>query len=542
MTLLSVGIPLRAQSPAKNAATTKTARGTVSGRITIKDKPAPGVVVGLRKSLTSGGVLEPFQKATTDQDGVYRVTNVAPGNYDVAPSVPAYVIADTSTSRGKSVIVGDDEDVEDINFALVRGGVITGKVTDADGNPLIQQLVNLYSANDLTQQPMRQVMPTGNVQTDDRGIYRFFGLAAGRYKIASGRSDDLAGGSYSFSRNTYKQVFHPDVTDQAKATIIDVREGSESANVDISLGRIIQTFNVTGRVINGETGMPAPNIRFGLQRGQGQIAAPVEGAVANAQGDFLIDGVTPGHYNVFLYPNQSSELRVDGTTFDVVDQDVSGVTIRLIKGASVSGTIVLEHDDKNVFAKLLEIKVSGYVSPTSASPIPVQSSSSPIAPDGSFRLIGLSVGRLSLNLNQATGFGGQPKGFLISRVENNGVVQPQGIEVKDGDQLTGIRVYVSYGTATLRGNVNFDRGLAPEGARMFARLIKTGTASVTANALVDARGHFLLEGIPSGVYEISISLFVPGTRMQSVGKQQVTLQDGVVSDVTLTLELPAPKP
>jgi 5-hydroxyisourate hydrolase-like protein (transthyretin family) len=541
MTLLSVGIPLRAQSPAKTTAT-KTARGSVSGRVTIKDKPAPGVVVGLRKSLTSG-VLEPFQKATTDQDGVYRITNVAPGNYDVAPSAPAYVIPEVSNSRGKSVIVGEDEDVDDINFALVRGGVITGKITDADGRPLIQQPVNLYGANDLAQQTMRQVFPAGFIQTDDRGIYRFFGLAAGRYKVASGRSDELSGSTYSPTRNIYKQVFHPDVTDQTKATIIDVREGSETANVDITLGRIVQTFTVTGRVINGETGMPAPNIRFGLQRSLGQTVAPSEGVgMANSQGDFVIDGLPPGRYSVFLYPNQSLDLRLDGTTFDIVDQDVSGVTIRLTKGASLSGTIVLEHDDKNAFAKLLEMKVSGYVSPTSANPIAIQPSSSPIAPDGSFRLAGLPVGRLNLNLNQATGFGGQPKGFLISRVENNGVVQPQGIEIKDGDQLTGIRVYVSYGTATLHGTVNFDRGLAPEGARMFARLIKVGPTSVTANALVDTRGHFLLEGMPAGVYEVSISLFVPGTRAQNVAKQQVTLQDGVVSDVTLTLELPAPKP
>jgi 5-hydroxyisourate hydrolase-like protein (transthyretin family) len=537
-----VTIPLRAQSPAKTT-TAKVARGTVSGRVTIKNKPAPGVVVGLRKLITTV-TIEPFLKATTDQEGVYHITNVAAGSYEILPAAPAYVVAEASTSRGKTVIVGDDEDVEDINFSLVRGGVITGKVTDADGRPLIQQQVNLYRAGDFNNPSFRQVFPTGNTQTDDRGIYRFFGLAAGRYKIASGRGDETFGTTFSPTRNVYKQVYHPDVTEEAKATIIEVGEGSESTNVDIALGRAVQTFAVSGRVIDGATGTPAPNIRFGLQRNSGQRLEIVEGfGQSNRLGDFVIDGLTPGRYGVFLYPSQSPELRVDGIAFDVVDQDVNGITIRLTKGASVSGVIVFEHEDKKAFAKLLEMKLGGYVSSQSGIAVAAQSTASSIAPDGGFRLVGLPPGILNLSLNAPMAIG-PPKGFLISRVENNGVVLPMGLEINEGDELTGVRVYVSFGTASIRGTVNFDRGLAPEGARMFARVAKVGPPmTMLSSALVDARGHFLLEGIPAGVYEVSVSLFVQGARTPpQSAKKQVIVQDGVVSDVSLTLELARPKP
>src|SRR5688572_26142289 len=173
LALLGVTIPVRAQTPVK--ATPKTPRGAISGRVTIKDKPAPGVAVGLRK-VVSGTFVDQFQKATTDQNGFYRIANVAPGTYDVMPSAPAFVVSDVGVnySRAKNVIIGEDEEVDDINFSLVRGGVITGKITDADGNPVIQQQVNLYLVNSTTLQPMRPVYSPQNAPTDDRGIYRFF--------------------------------------------------------------------------------------------------------------------------------------------------------------------------------------------------------------------------------------------------------------------------------------------------------------------------------------------------------------------------------
>ena len=86
---------------------------------------------------------EPYLKATTDHDGFYRIANVPPGSYEVAPSAPAFR-ATSDNQRAKTVVVGEDENVEGINFSLVRGGVITGKVTDADGRPVILQQVNFF--------------------------------------------------------------------------------------------------------------------------------------------------------------------------------------------------------------------------------------------------------------------------------------------------------------------------------------------------------------------------------------------------------------
>lgn len=545
--LLCIPASLYAQTTPKPAA--KIPRGSVSGRVTIKDKPAPGVTVGLR--VNSGMVpFEKFYKAVTDQEGVYHITNVPAGTYEIAPSAPAYVVGEGNAPRGgKSVIVGEDEDIENINFSLIRGAVITGKITDADGRPLVQQQVYLYRAADFLQQPLRQIYSAASVSTDDRGIYRFFGLAAGRYKVACGRGDETYAVNYYMpSRIIYRQVFFPDATDQAKATLVDAREGNEIQNIDIALGAPIETFTLTGRVIDGEKGTPVPNVRFGMQRRSGESFQYVEsGAVSNIKGDFIVEGLVPGKYGIMLLGGENQEMRAESVTVDIVDGDVSGVTVRLMKASTISGVVVLEPEDKKAFAKLRELELRGYV--TSGGAGAGQSTVSSIGPDGSFRLPGLTTGQVNLWLTAQMGME-RPKGFTVTRVEHNGVSQPRGIEIKDGDQLTGVRVVVSYGTASLKGVVKLENGPLPEGGRMFIRVTKPGTPPTPIGSMmVDARGQFLLEGIPAGVYEVSVMAYAPSMKSQPTSKREVSVQDGVVNEVSLTLDLtpqlqpvPPPKP
>ena len=220
-------------SPKKNPG------GTIAGKVTIKGKPAPGIVVGVR-SAQPMSPYEPTYKGTTDQDGKYRISDLAPATFQVAPVAPAFVLFDTINANGQTVVLGEGESVDGIDFALVRGGVITGKVTDADGRPVVEQSVRLISAETQTN-PRGPVYSFSGVQTDDRGIYRMFGLAAGRYKVSAGQGED---GFYmtTSGRASYKQTFHPDVTDVSKATIVEVTEGGEASNVDIALGRASQTY------------------------------------------------------------------------------------------------------------------------------------------------------------------------------------------------------------------------------------------------------------------------------------------------------------
>jgi len=542
--LLTLSLPtlLLAQSPQ----TTKTPRGSISGRVTVKDKGVGGVLVALRKNEIQMPY-DPIQKALTDPDGFYRITSVAPGNYEVFASLPAFVPTERRDVRSKLVLVGEDDNVEGINFAMVRGGVITGRITDADGRPLIQQQVNIYQEGAFNQprlnaqQPPPPIYPATSVQTDDRGIYRAFGLQAGRYKVGSGRSDDSFTGTGFGARSSYKQVFYPDVTEADKARVIEVSEGSETADVDITLGRALQTFTATGRVIDGEKGLPIPNIRFSVQRLVGQRVEFVNSQiVSNVQGDFVIEGLLPGRYGITMLQNQGNEMRAEALNFDIVDQDISGVVVKLAKGASLSGVVVIESEDKAVLAKLSEFQVRGFIVPQGGGMVS-SSASSPVGPDGSFRLAGLGSGIVNFNIgtmNRPL----PPKGFNIARFERDGVVVKGGIEIKDGEQVTGVRVVLSYGSAIIRGLVVTANGPLPEGARVSVSLGKPGERGIgTRPPVVDQRGRFLIEGIPAGTYELTtlIGMTTPSSPAR-VFKQSVTVQEGSSQDVTITVDLEAP--
>src|SRR4030095_7203055 len=64
---------------------------TVSGQVTIKGKGASGIVVAL--TAVNRGRSESLRyRATSDQDGNYRISDVSPGSYQVAPDAPAFVV------------------------------------------------------------------------------------------------------------------------------------------------------------------------------------------------------------------------------------------------------------------------------------------------------------------------------------------------------------------------------------------------------------------------------------------------------------------
>src|SRR2546426_2761945 len=79
----------------------------VSGKVVIKGKPAPGIVVGVRSSRPAQ--FDPTFKATTDQDGNYRITDVPAGTYEIAPVTPAFVISEGNNLRGQMVVINEGE-------------------------------------------------------------------------------------------------------------------------------------------------------------------------------------------------------------------------------------------------------------------------------------------------------------------------------------------------------------------------------------------------------------------------------------------------
>jgi len=535
LSLCSSGLLL----PANSQTPKKPLTGNVSGRITLHGKGTAGIIVGVRNSDFSPQP-PPAIKATTDADGNYRITGIPAGSYQVSPMAPAYVVTDlmATRERGRTLLLAEGEDVQDVDFSLERGGVIAGRVTDANGRPVVEERLTLVSADQSkqNQQNFGPFMGAG-ATTDDRGVYRIYGLPPGQYKISVGRDDDnyyLSG----IGRLTYKRTFYPDATDPAEAKVIEVTEGSEATNIDISLDQILPGFAASGKVVDGATGRPVTGLRVGLRRVLNNDYGGVNASVsANSQGEFRLENITPGKYVVLILPLPGTETRADPVSFEVVDQDVSGLLVKTLNGLSISGNVIVEgKTDSSFAAKLAELRLDVYVHNEGAG----FGRSSPFNADGSFRVGGLGPGIADLSLGAREG---RPlANFAITRIERDGIVQPRGLELNSGEpNVTGVKIFLKYGTGSVRGEVKIENGPLPAGARLMVWLKKPGEAESNFRPYnPDLRGHFLIEGVSAGEYELRVQANVP-RRQSPSATQQVTVADGAASDVVITLDL-KPKP
>jgi hypothetical protein len=524
--LLSPVVSLRSQT-----AVDKTATSTISGKVTVGDKGLAGVVVGLVISEQTRSSARPTRfRSTTDEEGEYRITNVPPGTYDVIPASPAYV----ATEGRKSLIVGKNETVENIDIALQLGGVITGKLTDADGRPVIEETVYLSAAT-----RTQRTVYSRNIRTDDRGIYRAYGVPPGRYTVSAGRDADSAFVQRR-AESANLRTYHPNAADPAAATVIDVRDGSESTNVDITLREPPRTYSASGRIIDSETSQPVPNTKVGVQLFR-QNGSTGIGSVAEStkDGEFKLENLAPGKYAVYSESTANSEQLSESVEFEVTDRDVEGLVIKTSRGASVSGVVILEGPvDAKAKAILLTSRLYvQFVGGNFRRPfLPAT-----IGPNGSFRLSGLPAGRIMLQV--------EPRGSLrLLRLERDGIVYPRGVELNDQEQVTNLRVVVGHANGAVRGEIRIPPDLAlPPTARLGVFLRRTEDTNPNASVptvQADARGHFLVENLFPGTYEISVGVFNAGPQAQlprfAPLRQTVIVTNGAVADVPITLQLVKP--
>ena len=526
-TLLIVGVAVSAHS--QNPPAVRDPPATITGKVTAKGKGLAGIVVGMYR--TNSPRPDPNRiRTVTDQDGNYRITNVPAGSFEIMPVAPGYVALDFEGR--KSLIVNKGETIENIDFALARGGVITGKVTDADGRPVIEEPIFVVP---VTPTPTQYGYMPARGATDDRGIYRIYGLAQGQYRVAAGQDNS---GFFGHMQSLYKRAYHPDVADFAQAAIIELAEGGEATNVDITLGRPGTTYTASGRIVDGDTGKPIANVPYGMMQflKENYTSSSFSGLVSNSQGEFRLQGLTPGKYAVFVSSQANATWRAEAVRFEVIDQDVTGLQIKTTKsGASVSGVVVVEGaDDKTVQAMLSKTELHAQVLKERGDD---SAPSVTLNPDGSFRFMSLPPGLTMFYLSSRS------RELYIARVERDGVVQRGGIDLKDGEQVTGVRIVVAYGNATLRGVIKFENGSPPPGDRLYVNLVRVledaNAISVSSNGQprVDARGQFLAEGLMPGTYEITVGVFIPNSPNTSFAKQQVTVTAGSVTEVTIKLDL-----
>lgn len=489
----------------------KIGTASIAGRITLNGEPAAGVFVGLQpQSSGSGGPFVPdrsqYLRVQTDSEGRFMFSSLVAGQYRISALAPGFASADDSPmGNGKMMNLADGETLESIELRLKRGAVITGRVTDSSGNPLIEKEVQLMKM-DARGKFARFSFGSSDTRTDDRGVYRIHSLPGGKYKVSAGYSAE-DGFRPDMSRLYLTKTFYPNTTDEKLAKVVELSEGSEASDIDIKITDAKKTFDIAGKVVEAETGKPVPGVRigYGMLDPNGRIGGIVGiMASSDAQGEFQISGVLPGKYQVFAdarFDSQASDIYSDQTPVEVSDSDVTGAEIKAHHGASVSGMAIVEGTNDPAILKQLSNVPLSLSYPSGGPNLSIRSTRS--NPDGSFRFSGVKPGKIMIRAFT------QPDGLKQIRLEYNGAPITDGIDIQAGENLSNIRVVFGYGTGVIRGQVKIVGGVVPEGLTKYLTVKPLGGAGSPFSVPVDARDQFLVKNLPPGEYELRLSAYSP---------------------------------
>jgi hypothetical protein len=373
--LLAQQVPPRDQPRA--AAATGTAR--ITGVI-LSDDPDPRPLRRATVTLGSAASLV-GDSAMTNDDGTFAFEGLAAGRYTVRAEKPAYVAMAYGARRhgkpGTGILLRDGEAAH-VTLRLPRGAVIAGMVADSDGQPVagVQVAAMTYAYNEVSGERQVPVPLSGpQVRTDDRGMYRMFGLSAGDFAITAiappgpprayglqrlssadvRRALDQArsrmavparGESDGTPRNLMLAgVYYHGTTRAGEATRITLRAGEERTGVDIRLD-YVPAASISGTV----AGMPGRRTAvilalkgdnpYGvLTRSQAtthRTTAEARFSFSNiAPGTYLLLARGEGEFRAGEPPSElwaMAEVQVDG-------QDLAGIVLTAAPALSIAGRI-----------------------------------------------------------------------------------------------------------------------------------------------------------------------------------------------------------
>jgi protocatechuate 3,4-dioxygenase beta subunit len=206
--------------------------GRLAGRVISSDNGSPIVGAAITASSDAHEV-----EAMSDTLGRFELTGLPDGSYSVFMREPSFAPtaygAASPGERGQQVVVRAGAEMPDLIIRSCRGAVISGRVRDANGQPVHAATVQI------TRRPAKTTERDDGLgyfragefrffETDDRGEYRAFGLAPGTYVVGA-----MVGHGDAFSDTDFD--YWPSGRESHGAGDVLLRCGEERADINISL-------------------------------------------------------------------------------------------------------------------------------------------------------------------------------------------------------------------------------------------------------------------------------------------------------------------
>ena len=506
----TIAVAQQAAPPRASAAT-----AVIRGRIVAADTRMPirGVRVVLSQAPTvdADGVpalgVNQIRDAITGRSGAYEFRRLAAGRYEIQAMPLDESALFVEPFAGRIVEVAAGQVIDNVEVPLSRGGVIAGRVTDADGTPLTRVIVYAFAVASSSAGRVRHYLPA--TSTNDLGQFRIFGLPEGQFLVCAegGAGNSVAAGSPA-PAEVLIPTFYPSTTAEDDARTVRVRPGAETpVEIRMLQGR---RARITGAVIDSQGSPVARVVGFvtsPANRMRGGAGTPF---TTDQFGRFEVRDLAPGNY--LLSASKSTDSRAAASagpmelanvTLTIAGSDIENLIVRTAPGATLRGQLEFDRPP----AESVSLRVSVTIG----------------NPDGS------CVERSSVTLfadeNHAFNVGdlfcpylvrASAPGFVVKSVVLDGTdITDTPHRFANGDRVT---VLLTSHTSTVDGTVVDEHGTAVTDCDVLvfsddpARWI--GSATTGNRTACDGKGRFRLTQVLPGRYLV---VTTPRGRLPVVG-------------------------
>jgi protocatechuate 3,4-dioxygenase beta subunit len=482
-----------------------------------------------------------LQAVATDRDGRFVFKDVVPGRYHFSAIHAGFVTQSYQAKGaydGAVLLLRPGERVSDVLFRLMVSGVITGRITNEDGEPMISARVLALqrpSEEEMEDEEVSasrkwRLQPVGSAETDDRGQYRIFGLTPGEYYLKATDSSEPdpntlvneASWIRDLIGSEYGPAYYPGVAQVSQAQVVSVRAGDE-VQADVLMQRT-KTADIAGHVI-GKDG-PASGAWVSLKLA-GDDYGQDRQTSSDEKGRFELKGIPPGSYVIFVYQREEGENAYGPRgqqKVEVNGENIDSIVISLGGGTSFQGRVTVEGASS---PKLERIGI--ILSNVDDEQLGGQGHTKK---DGTFEIKSVSDG------NYAVTVWGLESDWYVKSVRLGGDdLVEKGLQLEKASAGRTIEVVISSASAQLDGSVSKD-DTAVAGAHV--RVVPAPQTPYNSfrvrRLMTDQTGHFSFIGLAPGTYRVLARYGASGESKALKSKPQtVTLSERDHKTMQLTV-------
>ncbi len=390
---------------------------------------------------------------STDAEGRFEIKELAAGRYNVMVTKGGFVTAQFGQRRpnepGTPIELSEAQAADKVNFALTRGGVISGRLVDDGGEPMsgTQVTAMRYAFVSGTRRLMQAQSEGGNDRTDDQGGFRLFGLPPGDYFVSAVNRNMgfIAADLNNTEADGFAPTYFPGTPNMSEATRITLKTGQEMSGANFAM-IVARLARVRGRALNSR-GEPVSSAMMALSPADpSQMSMSFNNTMVGRDGAFQFANVAPGRYNLSVRPN-SLPAEFASMPIIVANEDIDNLLLTTSLGATALGVVSTDEGTVPPFATS---QVQVFANPAEPMAMMFGNTATKVNDDYSFELSGLTDRRLIRA-------GAGPGWYLKAVFHNGDDITDVGLEFVAGRTVEGLQIVFTQKTTELSGLVTDDR-------------------------------------------------------------------------------------